>query len=66
MTVSSTTCAVNGEALEEREGARLLPGLRSAAALVFRREAIGINDRGAALPLPDMTAEPERLEPPPN
>src|SRR3546814_5363257 len=49
------------EALEERDGARRLAGFRRAPAFVVRREAVGIDDGGAALALADIAAEPERL-----
>jgi hypothetical protein len=49
------------ETLEERDRARLFPGLRGMLALTLGNEAIGIDDGGAPLSLPDMAAEPERL-----
>ncbi len=51
----------DGEALQERDGLRLLAGLRRAPAFVVRREAVGIDDGRAALAFADMTAEAERL-----
>ena len=49
------------ETLEERDRARLFPGLRGMLALTLGNEAIGIDDGGSPLSLPDMAAEPERL-----
>src|SRR3546814_15996652 len=49
------------EALEERDGARRLAGFRRAPAFVVRREAVGIDAGGAALPLSAIAAQPERL-----
>src|SRR5665213_3457135 len=51
----------NGEALEERDRLRFVAGLCGPAALVLRREAVGVNDGRAALALADMAAEAERL-----
>ena len=49
------------KALEKRDRARLFAGLRGALALALGNEAIGIDDGGSPLALPDMAAEPERL-----
>lgn len=51
----------DGEAFEERNRARLLPGLRGAAAFVLWCKTIGIDHGGAALALPDMAAKSQRL-----
>jgi hypothetical protein len=51
----------DGKALEKRDGARLLTGLRGAPTFVVRRKAIGIDDGRSPLTLPDMAAEPEGL-----
>ncbi len=49
------------EALEERDGARLVAVAVGALALGLGHEAIGIDHRGAALALADVAAERERL-----
>src|SRR5690606_13273420 len=51
----------HGEALQERNAACFLSRLLGAALLVFRREAVGIDDGGAALALADIAAQRERL-----
>ena len=51
----------HGEALEERDGARLVAVAVGALALGLGHEAIGIDHRGAALALADIAAERKRL-----
>ena len=49
------------EALEERDGLRVFAGFCRTPALVVGNEVIGVDDGGAALTLPDIPAEAERL-----
>ena len=49
------------KALEKRDGARLLAGLRGTPAFVVRGKAIGIDDGRSPFALSDVAAKPERL-----
>jgi hypothetical protein len=51
----------DGEALKERDRLRFLAGLPGAPLLVVGNEALGVDDRRAALALADVAAEAERL-----
>jgi hypothetical protein len=51
----------DGEALEERDAARLLASLSGAVAHVVGNEAVGIDDGGAALALADVAPERDAL-----
>ncbi len=51
----------HGEALEERDGARLVAVAVGALTLGLRHEAVGIDHRGAPFALADIAAERERL-----
>ena len=51
----------DGEALEERDRARLFAGLRGAPRSSSGHETIRVNDNGTALAFPDVAAETERL-----
>jgi hypothetical protein len=51
----------DGEAFEERNGLRFVAGLPGAPLLVVGNEAVGVDDRRAALTLADVAAEAERL-----
>lgn len=46
----------DSKALEKRDGARLVAGFCGAPTLVFRGEALGIDDGSSPLALPDMAA----------
>ena len=59
--IRADACDEDGKALEKRDGARLLAGLRGAPTFVVRGEAIGIDDGRSPLALSDMAAEPECL-----
>src|SRR5690242_12759959 len=49
------------EALQEGDGARLVPVAFGPLALLVRDEAVGIDDGRTGLALADMAAEPKRL-----
>src|SRR5581483_5020854 len=51
----------DGEALQERNGAGFPAAFRRALLRVVRHKAVGVDDRGAALALADMTAERQGL-----
>src|SRR5690554_5659706 len=51
----------HGETLQERDASRFFTGLAGSALLVFRGEAVGIDDRRAVLALTDIAAEGCRL-----